>query len=398
MKHFSILAILIAMGALTALSIDIYLPAMGLIAEDLGTGEGTIQWTISIFMLSFAVGQLIYGPLSDRYGRKITLVVGLLLYGVANLWCALATGPGWLVAGRFVQGLGACAGLVSSFAIARDLYSGTELTQVLAKVASVRALAPILAPILGAQLTILWGWRASFYFLFLFTFGFLVWMWIGLPETHLQRQPTPLNKLLPVYAGLFKNRLFMRYSMVNSFVFAGLFVFISAGSPLLIGAWDLSPSAFAWCFGSNALMYMVGSIFAGRVATRFTTAKLALAGTLLSAFGSVLLLLLSSIHQVWAVLLPMYVMTFGVAWALPASTSGSLESLGDRAGTATALQGFLRFSISGLVGAGLSLAPIASALPLGLAMTACLLLACIFLLFPEPTHHALNIKEAASCS
>lgn len=380
MRKRHVLALLILMGGITALSIDIYLPAVSEIAEGLGTDANHVSWTISIFMVSFACGQLFYGHLSDRWGRKVTFLSGMAIYLLANVGCAWSTNIESLLVWRFFQGLGACAGTVSCFAIARDLFSGQRLTEILSTIATAIALAPILAPIIGAKLTLWWNWQASFLFLAAISVVLMLWSGLGLPETRPEKRAA-LGSIRQTYWRLLKHPVFMRFSVINSFSFGGLFVFISGGAPLLVGEWGLSPDQFGYLFAANASMYMAGSFCASRIAKRISIQRMSQWGAGLSLTGGLLILGLSGLHSIAALLLPMFLVSFGVALTLPSSASGALEPLGDQAGSAAALQGFMRFGCAGIVGAVHSMLPLTSALPLGIFITACALVTLAFSLW-----------------
>lgn len=374
----NLLPMLVAVGALTALSMDIYFPAMDMIAEEFGRPDGQLQWTISAFMLSFSLGQLVYGPLSDRFGRRITLFIGLVIYAIANLGCAFASNLELLVLGRFLQGLGACAGSISCFAIARDLYNDSSLTKAIATIASMTSIAPILAPLIGAKLAVIWGWRSSFVFLIGVSVILVIWVWLGLPETRKEIQKENMTQLGRVYLSLLGHGTFMRYSLVNCFIFGGLFVFLSAGAPLLMGAWGASANTFAIYFGLNAGLYMIGSFLAGKLTEHLETQHIAQIGTGVAFFGGLIMWFLSNNHHLAAFLVPMGLVTLGVSWALPASTSGGLNPLGKRAGSASAFQGFLRFGGASIIAAILSTQTIDSAKFMSLLIAGCTFLSFVF--------------------
>lgn len=338
--------LLTMMGALTALSIDIYLPSMPHIAQSLGSNIGRVQLSLSVFVWGFAVGQLFFGSISDALGRRNPLLFGLGLYLAANLFCAAAPSMDMLILGRFLQGLGACCGAVSCQAIARDRFHGRELTRLLAQLATAVGLAPMAAPIIGANLDAVFGWRASFAFLTLFSLILFIWVFKSLPETRAKQGQVRWSAMPGEYLRLLVHPVFLSFSLLNGFAFGALFAFISGSSGLFIEGFGVTPRQYAFMFGSNALMFMLGSYITSILAKRINPAGLGIIGALAIAFGGGFLLLLSGNPGPMAVLLPMYLLTIGVAISLAAGSSGALNHFGPLAGRASALQGFIRFALA----------------------------------------------------
>ncbi len=372
MKAKGLVPLLTLMGAMTALSIDIYLPSMPAIAHELVSPMSKVQLSLSLFLLSFSCGQLLYGPLSDRFGRRVPLLTGLLIYFIANLLCAAAPTVNLLLAGRFLQGLGACCGAVSCIAITRDLFSGREMTKILAQMATAISLAPIMAPMIGAWLDKHFGWRSSFIFLAVAGSILLLLCWRYLPETG-----KPGQKVRSGYASILRHAGFREYTLLNGFSFAALFAFISTASPILMGHFGLSSQNFGMLFASNALMFMLGSHVAGRMAAKTSLPFMALLGSGLISSGGLLMAVASAWHSPFSLLLPMYLVTLGVGLAMPAGTSGALAPFGQNAGGASGLQGFIRFALAAVTGAILSALPI-SALTLACTVTLCGLACLLF--------------------
>ncbi len=363
------LTILIMLAAMTSLSIDIYLPSMAAIAADLRGSIGEVQIGLSLFVLGFALGQLILGPFSDLYGRRRPLLAALALYLAGNLVCGFTTRMEVFLAARLLQGLGASCGAVSAMAIVRDQLRGPAMTRVLAKIATIVGIAPILAPNLGAFLEAQWSWRASFFFLAGWSLLLLAGVWKALPETRPPMSERLSAGFLLKYAGILKNPSFVLYTIVYAGAFAGLFAFIANASPLLIQTMGVSPRAFGLLFASNALAYMGASWLASRAASRLSLPIMALVGGAAMLLGGLLMAMLAGWQSPASLLLPMYVVTFGVAWGLPTGSGGALEPFPEEAGRASALQGALRFSAGALIGWVLSHFTTRHALPLGLAIT-----------------------------
>ncbi len=372
MKNPKSLLLLIMMAALTALSSDLYLPSFPSLAEALNTDASHVQLTMSMYFLSFALGQLIYGPLSDRYGRRKPLIVGLLLYFAADLLCAWAGSIEVLILGRFLQGLGACSGVVSCLAIVRDLYEGRAATRAMAKIASVCALAPILAPMLGGFLETHFGWRASFFFMAFFGALLLFLVIRSLPESAPLHEGGP-QPLLKSYLGVAHNPVWRANTVINSFAFAGLLAYIGTSSDLMIRAMGLSAQEFGFVFGANAMVFMLGSHITGKLTSRLDTPALARMGTVIYLLGGLLMMLTTNlpISPILALMGSMAVVTLGVSFVLPASMAGAIMPFAHSAGAASALLGFSRFGLGSLVLVLLGRFEAVTALPLGITIGLC---------------------------
>ncbi len=365
MKHNGLLALLTMMAALTALSMDIYLPSLPSLTAVFATDSATVALTLSGFVLMFACGQLVYGPLADRFGRRPPLYAGLALYLVANLLCAMAPTIEWLILGRALQGMGAGVGVVICNAIVRDRFEGSARTAAIARIAASVALAPITAPLIGAWLHTHLGWRSSFVFLAVFGLAVMIISWRSLPETFPGGVPfSPWRS----YRLVQNDRTWRGWTLVNAFSFTALFTYIGTSSHLLVGELGLSPERFSLLFSSNAITFLLGSVVAGRVVRRWGALPMAAWGCGQILAGGLLMLLARGLgwHGAAAVVLPMYLVTSGVAMSMPAGAAGALEPFPESAGAAAALQGFARFALAACAVALAGALPLPGAQVLGL--------------------------------
>jgi len=255
---------LILLGALTALgpmSIDMYLPALPAIEQDLSAPAGTVGLTLAAFFIGMALGQLFYGPVSDRFGRKPPLYFGLALYIVASIACASANTITELIMLRFLQALGGCAGPVLARAIVRDRCSARESARAFSMLTLVMGLAPILAPVLGGWLLILMGWRWLFAALAAFGVLCLLCLHWRLAETHTPRpqEPLMLGSVLRGYGRLAINPTFLGYTLSGGLVMAGMFAYITGSPYVFIELHHLSPQQYSMVFGANASMFIGAS-------------------------------------------------------------------------------------------------------------------------------------------
>jgi MFS transporter, DHA1 family, multidrug resistance protein len=237
------LALLAALGPL---STDMYLPSLPAIARDLDATTAQTQLTLSAFLLGFALGQLVYGPASDRVGRRPVLLVGLAIFLAASAACAAATSIELLTAARFVQAVGAAGPIVLARAMVRDLYEGPRAGRELSRMAAIMGLVPALAPILGGILQGLFGWRANFAATVLFGFGLGAAAVVAIPETIPARMPGPLSfsAMLKSFATLLRHPTYRVYVGLAALAYGGLFAFISGSSFVLQGIYGLSELAF----------------------------------------------------------------------------------------------------------------------------------------------------------
>jgi DHA1 family bicyclomycin/chloramphenicol resistance-like MFS transporter len=351
---FALTVLLAALSAIGPLTTDMYLPSLPDIARLLGATTSQAQFTISAYLFGFAVGQILYGPVSDRYGRKPVLMVAVGLYTAASLACALSTSIDMLLVSRALQAVGGSGGIVLARAIVRDLYSGARAGRELSLIGSVMALAPVLAPVAGGVLQTGFGWRSIFFVLvFAGVFGAGV-IWLLLPETLQQRgDPLSFRSMTKSYGIVARNPAYLAYLGLASTSFAGLFAWISGTSFVLQNLYGLSPVAFGIAFAGGSVGYMIGAGLAARMAMRLgldTTigigAGCCAAGGLLMA-AAVALGLTSAVSLV----LPMALYLAGLGMVLPQSIAGAMTPFPERAGAASAFLGFIQQSLSALSGA-----------------------------------------------
>ena len=281
---------LLILGLLTTfgpMSIDLYLPAFPDVASDLGIPVTTVPLTLTTSLVGMGVGQILYGPLSDRYGRKKPLLGGLILFTVASVACALAPSFQVLLGFRFLQSLGGAAGVVIARAIVRDLYHGKDLAKALSIVVMVFGLAPVLSPVLGAGLLELGGWRTLFYFLALFGIGCIAASG-RIPETlpATRRTDHGLGPAIGVYVSLAKDPRFLAPALLIGFTYVTLFGFISTAPAILMDFFGLSEFTFAALFGLLSLSYALGAPINRRLLNTFSMQQLIAAAVILQVIAA----------------------------------------------------------------------------------------------------------------
>jgi DHA1 family bicyclomycin/chloramphenicol resistance-like MFS transporter len=365
----------VVLGTLAAfgpLSIDMYLPAFPNLARDFHTNPSLIQLSLTFFLLGLASGQLLSGPLSDVYGRRKPLLIGLITYFVVSLLCVFSHSIGTLIVLRFIQGLAGSAGVVISRAIVRDLYSGPELTKFFALLALVNGVAPILAPVAGALLLKIVPWQGIFIILSLIglLMFFVVFFW--LPETlHDDRRSVGgIKNTFITFRKLILDRSFMGYALVQGLVFAAMFAYIS-GSPFVVqNIYGASAQMFSLIFAINGIGIMIASQTTGRLAGRIEESKLFVFGLGMSFSGGSVLLVLLLLHaDLLFVLLPLFFVVSSVGMVNTAGFSLAMQKQGKSAGSASALLGVLSLSFGGIVAPLVGLGGEHSAIPMGVVIT-----------------------------
>jgi DHA1 family bicyclomycin/chloramphenicol resistance-like MFS transporter len=348
----------VLLGSLTAmgpLAIDMYLPSLPAIAQDLRASPGQAQTTVSAFLLGMAVGQFFYGPASDRFGRRAPILLGVAIFIGASAVCALATSPQVLIAARFVQALGACAGGVVARAIVRDRFDHTETARMLSLLMLIMGLAPILAPLLGGALLGLGGWPLNFWFMLVF--GVLVGLatLVRLAESRSDetyRQARSENPF-QAYGALLRQRRLVGYGLAGALNGATLFTYIASSPDLLIGAYGIPASMFGLIFGLNAVG-VIGANQVNRLLLRRMTPDQVLARASLAAASFAALLTVAAVTGIgerWSVL-PLLFLTLASYGFMQGNTmAGALNVDPRRAGSISALLGGASFAVGALASA-----------------------------------------------
>lgn len=374
---FALAALITSLVALGPLSTDFYLPALPAIVAALSTDVASAQLTLSVFLVGFGAGQLIYGPLSDRFGRRPVLLGGMVVFCIASAICALVPAIEWLIAARFLQALGACAGPVLGRAIVRDVYGPHDSARVLSYVAAAMALAPLVGPLLGGSLTVWFGWRATFVFLTVFSLvqTVVVWRALGESNRHLDPEATRPRRIVANYRSLLADRLYRGVLLCNSFAYASMFAFISGAAFVFIDLFGFSPQAMGVAFGLMVSGYMLGTAISGRFSRRAGAARLLGAGVATGSLGglAMLALLAAGVLHPLAVIVPMWFNSAAVGLIMPNATAIGLAPYARMAGAAASLMGFVQMSLSAVSGIVVGHSLAASPLPMALVVAGCML-------------------------
>ena len=341
---FTVLAVLVAISTLGATSTQMFLPALPAMQSTFGASSTTAQLTLSAAMFAMAFSQIIYGPWSDRVGRKPVLFFGLTLYVIGTVVCLSAGNVQIMIFGRILQACGGGVGAVLAGAIAVDKYGSANAAPVISLVAAVMAIGPMLAPSIGGILTDTIGWRSVFAVMLGLGVLVIVVATLLLPETRLQKQTaaTP-GQSLRVFASLLKSRTFMAYGLNAAFSMGAFFAFISAAPFVTVNIFERPSTEFGLWFVSIAIGYVVGNLLSAKMVKQKGGDWLIGVGSLLllaATFAMPLMLQVGG-WTPWAIFLPAAVMSFAAGLSIPNAQAAAIGHLPMAAGTASSLIGFL---------------------------------------------------------
>ena len=370
-------ALLALLTGIAPMSVDMYLASLPDIARNLMTSDAQVQLTLSFYLVGFAIGQVIWGPISDRHGRKPILLTAISVFIAASFVCTIAPSIEVLIAARFVQAIGGAGMTVMARAVVRDVYEGLAVARELSRMTAVMALAPLIAPLLGGVLQTFFGWRANFIVLTAIGVSAALLVALLLPETLRSRAPEPvsLGSIFRSYRTFARDRTFLAYSGLLICAFGGLFAWISASAFVLQNLYGLTPFDFGLAFAVGSVGYLAGTWIAAHIVARAGLDRTLGLGCAAMAGGGAagVLALMFGFTSATALVLPVAVFLAGLGLALPQAQAGALLPFPERAGAASSLVGFLQQTAGAVVGAivvhllGQSAWPLA----IGVAITGC---------------------------
>jgi len=360
------------------ISMDLYLPALPALTAELGAATSVAQLTVTACLIGLAAGQLIAGPLSDRFGRRGILLVGIAAYIATSALCAISPTVELLVAARFVQGLAGGVGIVIAQAAGRDLYAGGDLIRFYGRLTVVGGFAAIVGPLLGGMLNTITDWRGLFALLAAIGAGILLVTLIVFRETLPvdRRTRGGFAQTIHDFRTLLADRVFLGAVLNQGFLYAALFAYLAGSTFVLQDIYGLSPLGYALAFGLNSAGFMTFGYLAGRAAERWSIAGTLAIGIATAGVGA-LGLLASGVTSMplWVVIVSLFLLASGVAITSPPATTLALLGYPQMAGTASSLLGMVRFGFGGLAAPLVGVAGASSILPLGVVTTAAVLLA-----------------------
>ena len=365
----------ILMATVTSLGLmatDIYTPAMPVVTLALSTSVNTIQLTITVFLIAAGLSQLIYGPLSDHWGRRPILMVGLTIYILGSILCSLAKNIDLLLLGRFVQGLGTGAIMSLNRVIIKDAFSGVQLVKALSYIGAFVALAPAVAPALGGFIEMHWGWRWIFGFLLVYSILLGILSWLTLPETHHGRLTSTLSftKVMGNYATIIKNRFFWANVWCSGLAFAAMIVCATINPFLLENGLGMTAAEYGFLAMISASGFMIGMVTNSYLVSRLGTERLITLGNLLILSMGLVFIITGylKVMTVSTIILPTIGVELGIAWIFPNAFAGAITPFPTIAGAAGALYGCIQIGISFLTSAIVAMISESSQLPMGILL------------------------------
>lgn len=368
--------LLVLLGALSAFSpfaTDTYLGGMPAMARDLGSDLARIQLSLSSYFLGMCLGQLLYGPLCDAWGRRRPLLVGAAVFVLASLLLMLVNDAGLLIGGRFVQAMGGCAGVIVARAVIQDLLQGREAARALTLMMMVQGLGPVLAPLVGAGLIALGGWRSVFAFMALFSgLCWLAVLW-RLPETLPPAARVPLRPraLAATFGGLLGQRAFLLPTLTGAVAMAAMFAYITGSPGVFVQQHGMSPAHYGWLFASNGLGMVLAGQLNVRLLRRHAPAQVLRWTTWVMTAAALALLLLGRQASTWALIVPLFLCIACVPLVAANSTALAMAAGRKMAGSASSLLGAVQFGFAALASTLVGVLENGTALPMAGVMLVC---------------------------
>ncbi|HBV75541.1 MULTISPECIES: Bcr/CflA family multidrug efflux MFS transporter [Vibrio] len=376
-NYFFLYLILGSIGLLTPFAIDMYLPAMPTIAKDLMVNNGAVQGTLTAYTAGFAIGQLLHGPLSDSYGRRPVLMIGIIFFAITSVICAITTSIEALLYMRFAQGFAGAAAAVIVQAIVRDMFNKEDFARAMSFITLVITISPLLAPLIGGNLAVWLGWRSIFAALALVSVIVLIAVILKIPETLSteNKQPLRFRTTIKNYYSLFTNPVSFGLIFCGAFSFAGMFAFITAGSFVYIDIYGVKPEHFGYLFALNVIGMVLMTSFNGKAVRKMGSHWMLRFGLGCQTLAGVALLV-SWLFDfgLWAVVVSV-ILFVGTISIIGSNSMGLLlSSYPQMAGTASSLAGTLRFGTGAIVSAIIAFLPSGYVWPMVISMFLCSML------------------------
>ncbi len=337
--HRTTLIVLTAVSSVGVLASTMYIPSIPAMARDLGVPVGQVQFTVAAYVVAFGLGNIVVGPLSDRFGRRGTLMFGNLLCVGASLLCALAPTVEILLIGRVLQALGACAGNTIARAAVRDMFDRDGTVRAMSVMVMALTIVPVLAPVIGGYIQIWFGWRWIFLILALWTMGLMILARLILPETNttLQNQSTLLRGMGRGLMTLLRSPQYLGYMLAISSVGASFYAFVTAGPVIMIDLYGLTPAEFGIYSMACPLGFLFGSFITHRMVGKIDLDRLILFGGLILVVSGIIQAALMPIALPWTVLVPFFIVGISNGIVMPSVYAASVSLYPQLAGTAAGL-------------------------------------------------------------
>lgn len=374
-KRNLIILILGLLSALGPFSIDLYLPGFPEIARDLNSTTGQVALSLSSYFIGVSIGQMIYGPLLDRFGRRTPLLIGLIIYLFASVFIVYVTSVDSLILARFVQALGGCAGMVAARALVRDLFPVSEIAKIFSLLMLVIAVSPIVAPTIGGFAAAHWGWHSIFIILSVLAALniLLVYFWLPLgapPDTTMSLKPKPI---ITSFWTVFKTPQFYTYTLTGSFAASGLYAYIAGSPHVFMELYGVSEKQYGWIFGIIALGLVTASQVNTVLLKKYSSQQIVKVALICQVVAGSLLFFGSLFHliEMYSMIVLAFLFLSTQGFAFPNTSALSLAPFEKNAGTASALMGALQLGIGALITALVSILSDDTPLPMTGIMFLC---------------------------
>lgn len=397
-NNFTLTIVLGFITAFSPLSIDMYLSSLPTLERYFAVGAETIQLTLASFFIGFSAGQMFYGPISDKYGRKIPLYFGVAIFIAASIGCSMSSSIEWMIFFRFLQALGACSGGVIARAVVRDVYLPQDAAKIYSYLMLVTGLAPMLAPVLGGYILVHLGWKAIFLTLAFMGVLSAVLVKLWLPDTHSKNHAKSLapKEVFGEYLYLLKHKHFMTHATLIGFATAGMFAYIASSPFVFMNFFGLSVTQYGWLFGANALSFVISAQINARAVKKINPATLIfVALILMSACGIAMFVsAVSHIGGFFAVAIPLLGVMSSIGFIMPNANAVAMAPFSSNAGSASALLGTIQFSMAAVSAISLGAIKEAALVSMGSVMMLCGLSATAIYIFIARTQKKIEIEES----
>lgn len=373
-----LLSVLCAMSAAAPLAMHMIMPSLPGLQEVFETDYGTVQLSLTLYMVAFAVAQLIVGPLSDRYGRRPVVLAGMMVYLAGGAICMVAPNIEVLVAGRILQASGGCAGYALARSIVRDVYDRDRAASMIAYVTVAMALSPMIGPLIGGYLDVWFGWRSTFAFTLVIGGLITLGIFLGLRETHTERGTvTSAGDMLRSFGHLLSRRTFLGYALSMSVLTGAWFSFLGSAPYVVITLMEREPSSYGLYFMLIAGTFMAGNTIAGRISSRLGIDRMVRIGISLVLLGGAIqaAIVVAGTLTPATFFGPMTIMSIGFGFTIPNAIAGAVSVDPSRAGSASGLVGFLQMGIGAVMAAAVGAMLTDTAVPMVVTMVSMMVLA-----------------------